>query len=118
MFGTLLGLEERTSLENPTLSLNDPAAWDAVFGDEYRSASGQKVTKKRALMCAAVWAAVSLISGHIARLPLDVYKKKTTPVAIDEEGNETGGDQTREIDEYHPAHWLVRHQFHDELPAF
>jgi HK97 family phage portal protein len=106
LFGYLLGLDARASLENPSVSLTDPDAWEALFGDTYRSASGQKVTKKRALMCAAVWAAISLISGHKARLPLELRKWLTK--------EKTGST----IDEPHAAYRIVRQQFHDELPAF
>ena len=54
--------EERTSIENPNLPLNDPKIWESVFGESYGTESGGQMTAERALMYAPVWQAISLIS--------------------------------------------------------
>lgn len=97
-------IESRASIENPQFSLNDPELWDMLGGGE-RSDSGVKVTPAKALRLAAVWQAVNMISGDVAKLPLDVYKRT----------DEKGG---REIDKRHPAWWIVRRQWNDETHAF
>lgn len=96
--------ERRATIENPTVSLNDPEAWDELFGGSSKSDAGIKVTPEKALTLAAVWQAVSMISGDVARLPIDVYKRTE--------------DDGREVDKNHPAWWLARKQFNDELHAF
>lgn len=90
------------SLENPALSLNDPEAWDDVFGTA--SASGIRFTTHTGFRYAPVWRAVSMISGDIARMPLNVYRR------ID--------DDSREVDRRHPAFKVVRRQANAEQSAF
>lgn len=99
--------DSRASLENPSVSLTDPEAWEALFGEGSKSASGMRVTKKKALMAAPVWAAVSLISGAVAKLPLNVYRRRPDL-----------GEEGRSKDEYHPAAWLVRWKANPEMTAF
>lgn len=94
---------DRRSLENPALSLSDPEAWDETFGLAIGSESGVKVTKKRSLMYAPVWSAVSLISGACARLPLNCKR--------------SNGDDS-EIDRMHPAYRPVRRKPNDEQDRF
>lgn len=60
--------------ENPRFDLNDPNAWAQLLAG-YESASGQKVTHENSLNISAVWQAVSLISGDVAKLPLYPYKR-------------------------------------------
>lgn len=96
--------ETRATIENPSVSLQDPDAWDELFGSGSKADSGIKVTPEKALTLASVWQAVSMISGDVARLPLDVYRR------LEDDG--------REVDKAHPAWWLVRKQFNDELHAF
>ena len=88
----------RASLENPQVSLQDPNALEEVWGIT-RSAAGIHVGPLKALGYSPVWQAVSLISGKVAQLPLDVFKRKS--------------DDSRERDTKHPAHMLVNSRFND-----
>lgn len=67
--GSVLGGFRNASLENPRYSLNDPQLYD-VLASGGKAASGVTVTHERALDLAAVWQALSLISGDIAKLSL------------------------------------------------
>src|SRR5690242_4019250 len=77
------------SLENPQFSLNDPAAYEALTAG-HRPASGVTVTHEGSLALAAVWQALSLISGDGSKLP--VYPFKRLP------------ENDREIDDKHPSY--------------
>jgi len=68
--------QRSTSLENPSVSLVDPVAWAAIFG-EFRSAAGISVDNRAAMSVPAVWCAVTFISGCIAHLPLKLHRKST-----------------------------------------
>lgn len=98
------GSVELRSLENPRVSLQDPEAWDAFYGSDSKSDSGVKVTPDKSLSIAAVWQAVNMISGDIARLPLDVYKR--------------GANDEREADKKHPAWRICRRRWNPEITAF
>jgi HK97 family phage portal protein len=65
------------SLENPNLPLNDPAVWDAVFGDAFGTDVGINITAEKALMYAPLYRGVQLISGDVAKLPRYVYKRRS-----------------------------------------
>lgn len=91
------------SLENPTMSLNDPAAWDEILGGS-ASTSGIKVSHESALSYAPVWQAVSIISGDVAVATLDLYKRMP------------GGD--RDVDTENNAQQLVSTQWNEETSAF
>lgn len=99
------GRESRASLENPAVSLNDPAAWDEMFGGGMRTDAGIMVSHRSALKFAPVWQAVSMISGSVAKMPLEVFKRLP-----DAKG--------REPDKSHPAYKLVRRQANREKHAF
>lgn len=64
----------RRSLENPNVSLQDPEAWNDIFGGG-KAASGITINRETALTYAAVWRAVNLISDYIATLPLDIFER-------------------------------------------
>ena len=70
---TLFGHPQNTSLENPAISLEDPEAWEAIGGSS-KAESGVTVNHHTALTSAAVWQAVSIISGDLASMPLNVYQ--------------------------------------------
>lgn len=91
------------SIENPSTNLNDPAIWD-ILTDGRTSAAGVKVTHRRALTVPAVWQALSLISGDVAKLPFDLFQKLAD------------GDRRKAED--HPCHWLVRRKPNREMGAF
>jgi len=89
--GPPAAMPRNASLENPALSLNDPATWEA-FGAK-ASESGIRVGHQTALTWSPVWQAVSLISGDVAGLQLNNYRR----LANDD----------RAIDRKHPAQFLV-----------
>lgn len=65
--------------------------------------SGVRVSRDRALGYPAVWRAVSLISGDVAKLPLGVYRLS---------------GKNKEPDPAHPAHRLVARRPNDLMTAF
>lgn len=106
MFGQLLrGF--RRSLENPALSLRDPATWDGVL-DGYESDTGIKISAEKMLGIPAVWQAVGMIAGDLAKLPLGVYRRNL----------ERDDDNLRQLDRQHVAHRLVRRRPNAEQSAF
>lgn len=107
MLRDFLGLSRRSgSLENPKVSLQDVDGWNNLYGGE-KSEAGIKVTKKKALMYAPVWCAVSLISGTGAKLPLDLFKRRPDL-----------GENGRSKDDSHPASFVVRRRANREQVAF
>ncbi len=88
------------SIENPAVSLNDA---DDIWSDVFRSASGAGVSPQTAMRLAPFWQAVNLISGDIAKLPLEVFVRD-------------GRD--REPDPTHPAYALVRDTPNESQTAF
>jgi HK97 family phage portal protein len=77
-------------LENPSVSLSDPSAWEDLGWSE-SSDAGESVTAARALTCPAIWQAVGMISGDVSKLPLEIYQR--------------GSEGRREATD-HPA-WLL-----------
>ena len=63
------------SLENPSVSLNDPEAWFELFGGG-PTAAGVSVTPQKAMSYPPLWRAISLISGDVGRLPLNTYRRQ------------------------------------------
>lgn len=97
----------RDGAENPSVPLsvdawNEDASW-AFSGGTERSASGVRVTRRRVLGYPAVWRAVNLIAGAVAKLPLLVYR-------VD--------GRNRDPDQGHPAHALLRWRPNDLTTAF
>ena len=95
----------RRNDENPNvpLSLDDPDDDTfAALGAE-RTASGSRVNRKRSLGYPAIWRAVSLISGDVAKLPLGVYRKS---------------GRNRNLDPKHPAYKLLMRKPNDAMTAF
>lgn len=96
-------VESRATPENPSFNLNDPDAWDELF-DGRESDSGIKVNHRKSLRIPAVWQAVNMISGAVARMHLDVYERV--------------GDDERKKAKQHPAYKLVRKRANREMAAF
>jgi HK97 family phage portal protein len=84
------------SLENPNtpLTLDDPDGFREAFGQS-KSASGVRVTMRRALGYPAVWRGVRIVSGDVAKLSLLPYRKD---------------GKNREVDTKHPVYWMLAHQ--------
>lgn len=63
--------EVRSSIEDPSVS-----EWDAIRElDSFGTVSGERVTPKRALSIPALYQAVSMISGDVAKLPMGVWRR-------------------------------------------
>lgn len=91
------------TLENPAVSLQDPRAWNELFGG-VESDAGIQVTHRSALQLASVWQAVSMISNDFAMLTPHVYRMLDT--------------YDKAIDTGHPAEYLISGQPNDEMCAF
>lgn len=77
---------EYRSLENPSVSLNDPDALAEAFGWSMPTDSGQSVNPGRALSLSTFWAAVKMISGDVSRLPMQTFRRRPNglrPIADD-----------------------------------
>ena len=96
---------EARALENPNIPLGSPEVWNEVFGDTSTEA-GEAVSPKRALQYAPVWQAVNLISGDVAKLPFNVYRRRPDL-----------GERGREIDESHPVQKLLRYKSNGAMSA-
>ena len=94
-------LQSRATPENPSFNLNDPAAWDALV-DGPPSSSGVPVTHDSIMKVAAVWQALSMISGDVSKLHLGVF---TDPDGV-------------YPDFKHPSYSIVRWDWNDEVSAF
>lgn len=97
------GGSRSTPLDNPRLSLTDPSTWDEVLGGSRKTDAGVIVNPDAALGLAAVWQATSMISGDVAKLPLDLFRRND--------------ESDREIMRSHPAYKPVRRQANSEVSA-
>lgn len=90
---------------NESSGTYSPARWlvDWISGSS-ESASGIRVTAKKALSFSSVFQAVSLISGDVAKLPFHLVRKLSE------------GGKERAIS--HPAFYLVRRKPCPEMAAF
>lgn len=86
------------SAENPANSILDE------WTQGNRTNTGISMTPGRALEYAPVWQAVSMISGDIAGLPLEVMKRDV--------------DDGRAADKGHPAYRLLARKANQEMTAF
>lgn len=70
----------KRSLENPTVSLSNPAAWLNLFN---KSSSGQVVNQETAMAISAVWACWRILAETIASLQWDVIVKDEKKINVD-----------------------------------
>ena len=92
------------SLENPNVPLHDPDAWNDAYSFGSKTDAGIVISHAGSLKYAPVWQAVSLISGSIALMTLNVYRRMA--------------NSDREIDAQHPAQFLSAEQPNEETSAF
>ena len=52
------------------------AGWRTIYGGDHRTTSGVQVNETSALGYAPFWRAVNLISGDVAGMPCDIYKRQ------------------------------------------
>ncbi|WP_088346293.1 MULTISPECIES: phage portal protein [Rhodomicrobium] len=95
--------ERRASLESPSVSLADAAAWQSLFGAWASSAAGVAVSRDSALGVPAVWAAVNFIASTIATLPLDLYQR-------------TGDDRALAVKD--PLYAILHDDVNEEMSSF
>jgi HK97 family phage portal protein len=96
-------IENNVPLENPAVSLQDPAAWDHYFGGTGTEA-GVKISPTIAMGHPPLWRAVSLISGSVAKLPVDVFRRLP--------------EGAKEKDTLHPAQRLLKKRSSRYIKAF
>ncbi len=73
MLSALLGLESRaTILENPNISLRDPAVWQQIFGDYSGTESGVAVSERCRLICTAADRTSARKHGRKRRITLHI----------------------------------------------
>lgn len=94
--------ETRASLESPSVPLSDVSAWRTLMG-EWNNVAGVNVTFETALEVPAIWCAVNFISGTLASLPLQVFRKS-------EKGRETADAD--------PLYGILHDAPNDELTSF
>lgn len=90
------------SIENPGVPLTDPA-WAEAMGYGSEGDAGVRVTHAKSLRIAPVWQAIHLISGDVAKLPCNVYRRE---------------GEYRQVDTNHPAQKLIRRRANDRQNAF
>lgn len=103
MYGVTEIIVNSSPLENPRLSLSNPAVWDHYF-EGPQADSGVTVGPKTAVGYPPLWRAINMISGDVAKLPLNVYRRLP--------------DGGKEIDKLHPAYKLLKRQSSKNMKAF
>ena len=103
MFGVTEIIVNGSPVENPRLSLSNPAVWDQYF-DGPQADSGVTVSARSAVGYPPLWRALNLISGDVAKLPLNVYRRLP--------------DGGKETDKQHPAWKLLRQNASAIMKAF
>lgn len=88
-----------------TANLNDPAAVAALWDMGATASTGETITKHRALEYPPLLQAVSLISGDVARFPLEVFRR------LDRES-------ARERDRSHPGYRVAARLPNPEVTPF
>ena len=92
------------SLEDPNVPLGSTTLRE-LLGAGRATASGVRVTADTALNYSAVWAAVAMITGTVAKLPVKVYQRRS---------DGAGKDEVRQ----HRAWELLQSRPHREMSAF
>ena len=90
-------VQQARSVENPSVPLSALMDDGSDLGDAWFGGprtGGVRVSRNKALGYPAIWRAVSLISGIVGKIPLNVYK--------------SNGEEGRSIDRQHPAYRLFR----------
>lgn len=76
-------VEERASIEDPTVPVSSPAILE-FFGLDELAGSDVPVTIESALMVPPIWSGVNFLSSEVAALPMHLYQKtKTGPKKLD-----------------------------------
>lgn len=81
-FGVTDLVVNAVSIENPSVSLSDPAAWRALFGGS-EAVAGVDITFESVMGYPPIFRAVTLIMAKVAGTPLEAIERATTQ-AIDD----------------------------------
>ena len=100
------GIDAKRAIENPNIPLSSPDVWQEVFGST-NTQSGISINPASSLTIAPVFQAINLISGYVAKLPLNVYKRMPEL-----------GVRGRDVDDNHPAQRLIKYRPNAEMSAF
>jgi len=92
---------KRASIEDPSVPIDQALNYLTSGTQSY---SGVRVTREVALGNPAVWRAVNLISSHVAKLPLHVFKR--------------GENDSRERATQHPAYKLLKRESAETVSAY
>lgn len=102
MLKSLFGF--KNSMENPATPLSGPADWLVEMAGGGDSTSGVKVNHSSALAYPPLWRAVNLISGDVAKVPFELFKRQK--------------ENSREQAKKHPAYKLVRRKSNPWVTAY
>ena len=93
-----------SSIENPNVPLSqvDLDSWVGVQGT---TDAGIRVSHRSALKVAAFWQGVTMLSGDVAKIPLEIYQRGEIPT-------------DRSVFKSHPAYKIVRNQPNSWQHAF
>tara|TARA_R100000152_G_C6782231_1_gene219187 strand:- start:12435 stop:14168 length:1734 start_codon:yes stop_codon:yes gene_type:complete len=100
------GIDATRAIENPNIPLSSPDVWQEVFGST-NTQSGISINPASSLTIAPVFQAINLISGDVAKLPINVYKRMPEL-----------GVRGRDVDDNHPAQRLIKYRPNPEMSAF
>lgn len=100
------GIDAKRAIENPNIPLSSPDVWQEVFGST-NTQSGISINPASSLTIAPVFQAINLISGDVAKLPLNVYQRR-----------QDLGVKGRIVDDNHPAQKLIKYRPNAEMSAF
>jgi len=100
------GIDAKRAIENPNIPLSSPDVWQEVFGST-NTQSGISINPASSLTIAPVFQAINLISGDVAKLPLNVYQRR-----------QDLGVKGRIVDDNHPAQKLIKYRPNSEMSAF
>jgi HK97 family phage portal protein len=100
------GIDASRAIENPNIPLGSPEIFNEVFNTNI-SGTGISVSPERALSIAPVFQAVNLISGDVAKLPLNVYQRRPDL-----------GNKGRAVADNHAAQHLIKFRPNAEMSAF
>jgi len=101
-----IGIELRTSLENPQTPLSFPAEWLLDIFNGGRTDSGIRVSELTALQVGTVFAAVNIISDGVSSLPLHVYQR-----------SKIGGRTSKNIAADNPVYKLINQEPNPEMTS-
>ena len=90
--------------ENPNIPL-DAKAWQDIFGTAFESISGETITTETAVECAAWWQGLSIISGDVGRLPLQLVRQE------DDEPLRRAEDSRASLVGFQPNEFFAADQF-------